>query len=155
MIVNICTMEALCIQIAMSSIFQKILEGGFKEAETKKIIITDFPSQAVKEFVRYLYYQEVSPPVLREHLADLWGLADKYQIEVLQKYVVARRERFVTAANVINLVLQADMHGARDIKECCLRFMVTHSKSIAQQQEEALRALPQHLLADYAVAYGH
>ena len=144
--------DFFCIQIAMSSVFQKALEGEFKETTTKKISITDFPGQAVQDFVRYLYYQELSPAVLKEYSADLWGLADKYEVEVLQTHVVELRPRFVTKANVINLVLRADIHGAKDIKDFCLRFMVTHSKSVAQQ-EEAVRALPQHLLADYALAY--
>ena len=71
-------------------------------------------------------------------------------MEVLQKYVAELRPRFVTEANVINLLLRADMHGAKDIKDFCLRFMVTNPNIIAQQ-EEAVRALPQHILADYAV----
>ena len=129
-----------------------MLEGGFKETKTKKISITDFPGQAVKEFVRYLYYQELLPAVLKDYSPDLWGLADKYEVEVLQKHVVELRPQFVTEANVINLVLRAGIHGAKDIKDYCLRFMMTHSKSIAQQEED-VRALPKHVLADYAMAY--
>ena len=136
----------------MSSVFQKALEGEFKETTTKKISITDFPGQAVQDFVRYLYYQELSPAVLKEYSADLWVLADKYEVEVLQKHVVELRPQFVMEANVINLVLRVDKHGAKDVKDFCLRFMVKHSKSIAEQ-EEALRALAEHILADYAVAY--
>ena len=136
----------------MSSVFQKALEGEFKETKTKNISITDFPGQAVKEFVRYLYYQELSPTVLKKYSADLWGLADKYEVEVLKKHVVELQPQFVTEANVITLVSRADIHGAEDIKDFCLRFMVKHSKAIAQQ-EEAMRALPQHILADYVLAY--
>ena len=96
----------------------------------------------------------MSPAPLEKHSADLWGLADKYKAEVLQKYAVERRPRFVTEANVLSLVVCAAKHGAKDIKEFCLRFMVRHAKSISKQ-EEALKALPHNLLVEYAVAYGH
>ena len=148
------TKEILCVQIAMSSVFQKTLLGRFNETRTHNISITDFPAQAVKEFVRYLYYQELLPAVLEDFSVDLWGLADKYEVEVLQKHIVELRPQFVTEANVINFLLRADMHGAKYIKDFCLRFMVTNPNIIAQL-EEIVRALPQHLLADYAVVHRH
>lgn len=85
---------------------------------------------------------------------DIWGLGDKYQVQVLLNEIVELRPEFVTEANVLNLILQADAHGVKDITDFCLGYVVEHLKSVVQQ-EEAIRALPQHLLADFIVAQGH
>ena len=102
--------------------------------------------------MRYLYYQELEPTVLDEYLADMWGLADKYQVEVLRQQIVKLQPNFVTVNNVVDIVSRAEVYGAKEIKDFCLGFMVKHTKTI-QKQEVALRALPQNLLADYLVAY--
>lgn len=134
----------------MSPVFQKMLEGDFKETITQKIAITDFSNKVVKGFVRYMCYQELSPASLGKNPLELWALADKYEVQVLQNYILDLRSQFVTKANVINLVLRADVHGAKDIKNFCLKFMGTHPK-ILVEQEEVVRALRQHILADYTM----
>ena len=140
------------IQMAMSPVFLEYLEDRRKGSVAKVISIMDFPGPAVEAFVRYLYYQELDPLVLDEHLADMWGLADKYQVELLRQYVVKLQPNFVTVKNVVDIVTRADLYGAKEIKDFCLRFMVKHTKTI-QKQEVALRMLPQNLLADYLVTY--
>ena len=138
--------------MAMSPVFLEFLEEWEKGSLVKAISIIDFPGPAVEAFVRYLYYQELEPVVLDEYLADVWGLADKYHVEVLRQYIVKLQPNFVTVKNVVNIVSRADVYGAKEIKDFCLRFMVKHTKTI-QKQEVALRLLPQNLLADYLVAY--
>ena len=139
-------------QMAMSPVFFEFLEDRRKGLSVKAISIIDFPGPAVEAFVRYLYYQELEPVVLDEYLADVWGLADKYHVEVLRQYIVKLQPNFVTVKNVVNIVSRADVYGAKEIKDFCLGFMVKHTK-IIQKQEGALRSLPQNILADYVVAY--
>lgn len=59
------------LQIEMSPILLKMLDGEFIETQTKVVTITDFFGQVVKDISRYLYYQELSSAVLEEHLIDL------------------------------------------------------------------------------------
>ena len=138
--------------MAMSPVFFEFLDDRRKGLLVKTISIIDFPGPAVEAFMRYLYYQELEPLVLDEYLADVWGLADKYQVEILRQHIVKVQSNFVTVKNVVDIVSRADLYGAEEIKDFCLRFMVKHTKTI-QKQEVALRSLPQNLLADYLVAY--
>ena len=70
-------------------------------------------------------------------------------MHVLQNHVVALRPQFVTDANVLNLVIRSDVHGAKDIKDFCLRYMVAHPKFGLKE----MRALPMHLRREYIAAF--
>ena len=136
----------------MSPVIHRMLEVEMKESTTNEITITDFPGPAVAAFVHYMYFQTISVAALDEYSADLWGLADKYQMEVLQKHIVQLRAQFVTVDNVVHLLSRAEAYGATELKEFCLGFMVKKGKAITKH-ESALRALPQDLLADCVLAH--
>lgn len=115
--------EIVFFQIRISPVFEKTFIIDFQEHDTMTTSITDFPGQALKAFVRYLYHQELSSEVHEENTADLWGLAYKYDVGVLKKCLVELRREFVTEASVTNLVLRVDMHGAKEMNDFCLHSM--------------------------------
>ena len=136
-------------------VFRRMLASGmndieWKESTTKTIAIKDFPGAVVKAFVDYLYYQELSPPLLDEFSVELGGLADKYQVEVLQRHIVQLRQQFVTHQNVLRLFARTHDSRAADMKEFCLRYMVKHVASIAKQAG----SLPPPLLVGFIAAFG-
>ena len=85
------------------------------KSRTKIITIDDFPGPAVEALVWFFYLQEITPSVLDEHAADLWGLGDKYQVKALQRHIVLLIPQFVTVGNVKELISRANVYGARDV----------------------------------------
>lgn len=137
----------------MSPVFKTMLKGNMKETTTSTVEITDFPERAVQAFVHYLYYQDLPSDGVDKYSVDLWGLSDKYQVEVLQKHIVQLQTEFVPVINFIKLVTRAEALGAKDITDFCIDFMLKHKEAISKQ-EEGVRSLPHNLLVQYVLTNG-
>ncbi|KAF2491103.1 hypothetical protein BU16DRAFT_621758 [Lophium mytilinum] len=84
--------------IHYSEYFRAAFTGSFKEAEDKKISLSDVKKSTFDRFVDWLYYREISPTeedkdpetgrLQYRGIIELYILGDKYQIPKLRKYVI-------------------------------------------------------------------
>ena len=137
----------------MSPVFQAMFESEMKECSAQVVTINDFPGPAVEAFINFLYSQHLSQEQLEISATELWGLADKYQVKVLEQYLVTSCPQFVNLDNVLRLVLGADKYKAAQIKKHCLHFMVVNESALATNASNSIESLPHHILVEYFRAH--
>ena len=136
----------LCLfQMAMSPVFQKMFEANMRESKTRSVSITDFAAAAVEAFVHYLYHADVS---LDENSAELWALADKYQVDSLKAHIGEKLPHFVNEDNVLELLVSGDNRKAKEVKNYCVKYLAQVMKRIGKKKSSQLRSLPKHILVE-------
>uniref|UniRef100_A0A914PGG7 BTB domain-containing protein n=1 Tax=Panagrolaimus davidi TaxID=227884 RepID=A0A914PGG7_9BILA len=65
---------------ANSPVFKAEMESGMKEAQEKKITVTDFSVEIVKIFVEYCYERDIRNVVNEENASELLHFSDKYDV---------------------------------------------------------------------------
>lgn len=68
----------------------------------------------------------------------------------LQRHIVQLQTQFVTKDNLVHLLSRTAACSATEVKELCVQYMVKRGKAVTKH--EALRSLPQDLLADCILA---
>jgi hypothetical protein len=94
------------ILIARSPVFFKMLATDMKESGMNLVEIEDFDSKTIREFLRFIYYEEVEG--LKDVAEDLVYAAEKYEVDGLKEICIEELAKNVTDENVIETLIIAD-----------------------------------------------
>lgn len=117
---------------AISPVFAAMFQHNFKEAQTRKIHITDISFDTFKVFLHYLYAARLPGPLDEETAKQLFVAADKYNIPGLVEECVEFLVRDIRLDNALDLIAWADFHSIEKLKNIALYFISRRGLEICQ-----------------------
>ena len=123
---------------SQSPVFKKMLESDMKEQRTNVIEISDVDQAVISDMLAYLYTG--SAPHLDTLVKELLNVANKYELSQLFTMCEDNLKAEIAVANVIGLLILADMHSASYLKKACLNYIRHNSATVrSSSQWEELR----------------
>ena len=115
-----------------------------KEQRTNVIEISDVDQTVISDMLAYLYTG--SAPHMDTLVKKLFNVADKYELLNLLAMCEYKLKSAITVANVIELLILADMHSAPYLKEACLNYIRHNSAAVLDtgQWKELKKNCDQH-----------
>jgi speckle-type POZ protein len=117
---------------ARSSVFNAMLTGTMKEAQSNKITITDFSLLEVRAFVRLLYEDHFQRAQFATHAEALLAMADKYQVPTLMSACEKYLASTLAGTNAVALLKLADLHRAEELRRQALLFITQNAVACAE-----------------------
>ena len=119
---------------SQSPVFRKMFEVDMKEKRSGVIEISDpdVSPEVVSDLVTYLY--TANAPGIRTQAKELLKVAHLYEISRLLRMCEDELQKSITAGNVCNLLLLAELHAAQDLKTKCMEFIHLNSRSMRKTQ---------------------
>ena len=123
---------------SQSPVFKKMLESDMKEQRTNVIEISDVDQAVISDMLAYFYTG--SAPHMDTLVKELLNVANKYELSQLFTMCEDKLKADTTVANVIGLLILADMHSASYLKKACLNYIRHNSAAVrSSSQWEELR----------------
>ncbi len=114
---------------ARSPVLQMILSNNSKEAKTGVIEIEDSDPASLRQFVRFLYSEEISQTNNIDNLAALLHLADKYDVDTLAKACSQKLQSKMDRDNVCHILRLARMYRL-DMEEAAKEYVAEQVKDV-------------------------
>jgi speckle-type POZ protein len=109
--------------VARSPVFFAMLKNDTKEAKENSADVPDFDSKTMKEFLRYIYSNEVQD--LESIARDLVFAAEKYEIDGLKKICMESLHASISTENVVQTLKIADrVSESENLFNKCLDVIV-------------------------------
>ena len=125
---------------ARSAVFRAMFQHDTKEHKENRVQISDCNPDTVEEMLQFIYTGEA--PRLKEMTHSLFVIADKYQLERLQKMCEGALWENLNVQNVVDTLLLAITHNLVELKRSCIRFITAHiSKVMKTEGWENLKAM--------------
>ncbi len=114
---------------ARSRVFRMILSNNSKEAQTGVIEIEDSDPSTLKEFVKFMYSEELNQIDCINSLEALLHLADKYDVDTLTKTC---SQRLLSKMNMDNAcdILRLARKYRLDLEEIAKEYVAEQAKDI-------------------------
>ena len=123
---------------SQSPIFMRMLESDMKEQRTNVIEVSDVDQAVISDMLAYLYTG--SAPHMDTLVKELLNVANKYELSQLFTMCEDKLKAEIAVANVIGLLILADMHSASYLKKACLNYIRHNSAAVrSSSQWEELR----------------
>uniref|UniRef100_A0AC35FN80 BTB domain-containing protein n=1 Tax=Panagrolaimus sp. PS1159 TaxID=55785 RepID=A0AC35FN80_9BILA len=107
-----------------SSVFTKMFEGNFKEAQEKKVTITDFKYEIVQAAIDYCYAQNISSILDdQDKTIDLLYFADKYDFSTLKPKLEKFLSQKICKENVSIFASISEKANSLQLRKACLNFI--------------------------------
>lgn len=138
-----------CVLAARSSVFKAELFGPMVEGTTSNAIrVDDIKAQVFKLLLTFIYSDSVPDEIEKEDEQVLiWPhllvAADRYDLPMLRLLCEVKLCRYINAATVAPMVVLAERHYCRGLKEACLDFICYPSNL----QELMVAGVLDHLLS--------
>ncbi len=114
---------------ARSPVLRMILSGDSKEAQTGVIEIGDSHPATIRQFVKFLYSEEIDKHCTVDSLALLLHLADKYNVETLTRICCQRLQSEMHKDNASDIIRLARMYKL-DIEETAKEYVAEKAKDV-------------------------
>ncbi|KAG5671289.1 hypothetical protein PVAND_001494 [Polypedilum vanderplanki] len=111
-----------------SEVFEKMLTGPTKEAQSGIIVIKDFDYDVIAEMCRFLYYDEI--PKIQTLALPLMIAADKYMIDDLANKCENFLLKNITIENFHDVLVIADQLDKNILREAAIDFIIENCKII-------------------------
>ena len=125
--------------------FDKMLNSGMVEAQTKRIKIDDTDPATFKQMLKYVYCGKL-PEDLNDSAAKLLPLTDKFDLPELRDACLHWLEKGLSKENVCETLIAADLFRCAELKKKCLQRLNQWKSSVADESFEALVANPRLLV---------
>ncbi|XP_035210637.1 speckle-type POZ protein B-like [Stegodyphus dumicola] len=126
--------EHKCVLCARSSVFARMLQTGMIESERNSVEISDVDPQIMDEFLLFMYTGNMEKS-LDETAEELYAVADKYDVPVLQKKCSSFLKSNLSVGNVCRIVQLASFHSDDDLYKSVLEFSCAHAEEIFSTDE--------------------
>ena len=113
---------------SQSPVFRRMLESDMKEQRTNVVEISDVDQAVISDMLAYIYTG--CAPNLDTLVKDLLKVADKYELSELFAMCEDKLKADMKVANVIELLILADMHNASRLKGTCLNYIRQNSAAV-------------------------
>ncbi|XP_065204314.1 speckle-type POZ protein-like [Planococcus citri] len=104
-----------------STLFDKMLGVDMLESKKNHIDITDMDQEPFEEMLHFIYTGKVKN--LHESAFELLPVADRFDIEELRIKCEEVLFKKLSPDNALKILILADTHHAKELKEGCLRFI--------------------------------
>ena len=118
---------------SQSPVFKSMLETEMKEKKSSVIEISDTDPGVISEMLSYLYTG--SAPNMETMAEELLIIANKYQILEMLALCEKKLLSNITVANVVDLLILADMHNAKDLKQACSKYIYRNSMEVRRTSQ--------------------
>lgn len=118
---------------SQSPVFKKMLESDMKEQKSGIIKISDIDHTVISDMREYLYTG--SAPNMDTLVKDLLNVANKYELSQLFAMCENKLKSEMKVANVIELLLLADLHNSSYLKAACLNYIYHNSAAVYQTSQ--------------------
>jgi speckle-type POZ protein len=108
--------------ISRSEVFERMLSGETKEAQSGVIEIEDIEYDVLVEMCRFLYYDEI--PKLQTLAIELLVAADEYMISDLAARCCQFLTFNITTENFLNVLTTADKLNKENLREAAIDFII-------------------------------
>lgn len=116
--------------IARSQFFAAMLEPHTEESQNSRVKFDDIDVEVMNEVLMYMYSGK--SPNLKEMAPDLLPVADRFALTGLKDMAEQVMRTCFSIDNVCRILLLADMHGARDLKQDAMSFLAQNSTAVIQ-----------------------
>lgn len=103
-----------------SPVFATMMETAMVESEENEVTISDISSQALTEFLRFIYCGKVQE--IDEIANELLYCANKYDVPDLKPICVRSLAKMLSKSNVLETMMLAELHGELELKKFCIDF---------------------------------
>lgn len=120
------------IMAARSEVFSRMFakDSNFAEAQNGRVKIHDVERDVFQEMLNFIYTGKVEN--LNEMADDLLAAADKYALARLKVMCEEALSSNLTPDNVASVLILADMHCAKQLKELSLRYCNLHARDVME-----------------------
>jgi speckle-type POZ protein len=108
--------------LSRSEVFERMLSGTTKEAQSGVIHIKDIEHDVLVEMCRFLYYDEI--PKLQTLALKLLIAADKYMISDLAAKCCQYLMTNITANNFLDILTFADKLNKQALREATIDYII-------------------------------
>lgn len=114
---------------ARNSVFRKMFESDMLEKKNGRVEITDIESNIFKHVLRYIYSGKIVTNDFNDWVKVLIA-ADKYSIANLVKICENRMLNSLTAENIIDAFIAADLVQAENLRKTCVQFIFQNKRQV-------------------------
>lgn len=131
-----------------SPVFRAMLQSQMQESLTRRIVITEFSTESVRDLLSFLYTDTCAPLqalqspsgsqaqiILTQRIEELLMLACKYDIARLQLLCEQQLVARMQVENVSGLLRLADDYQAVHLKQRALEFIACNASAVASHPE--------------------
>ena len=128
-----------------------MFQNDLTEKQTNTLEVRDIEPEVFLEVLRFIYTDKVEK--LDDMAPQLLAAADKYMLDLLKTKCEISRARNVTFENCGELLILADLHSAKDLKNILLDFVRCHSSEVAvtSNWQKLLETANPQLLRDISI----
>ena len=119
--------------VSQSPVFKTMFETDMKEKRSSTVEMSDVESVVISEVLNYLYTG--SAPNMGSMTEELLAFAHKYQIRPLLSLCETKLLSSVTVANVVDLLIFADLYTAQRLKDACLKYIYRNSAEVRRTSQ--------------------
>lgn len=118
-----------------SPVFEAMFTNDMVEAKTGQVVIADIQADIFKELLHYIYAGHTCTPLTEHTAQSLYVVAEKYDIQDLQKECLDFLLLHMQMNNAINLMIWADVQSIDEIKQAALKFVAENFRTICPTDE--------------------
>jgi hypothetical protein len=110
------------IVLSRSEVFERMLSGEAKEAQSGVITIKDIKHEVLEDFLLFLYCDET--PNIKEYAVELMLAADKYMVKDLVKRCAQYLMININTENYDDIIITADKLHEEALRENAIDFVI-------------------------------
>jgi hypothetical protein len=110
--------------------------SNMRESRSKEIRLPDLSKDVLLCILEFIYTGEVD--IDSELAVEILAAANQYRLEHLKAITESTIQQAVDVENVVYLLQEAEMYGARILREYCWDFLLTHVKNVPSAELEKL-----------------
>uniref|UniRef100_A0A1I8B9S3 BTB domain-containing protein n=1 Tax=Meloidogyne hapla TaxID=6305 RepID=A0A1I8B9S3_MELHA len=126
-----------CVLAKNSKVFHKMFEqNGTTEAQNGEVVISDTTPECVRAMLEFFYTGMVSDELMKTHVENIFAIAYKYQVEMLQHlcerfmYSNINKENIVKYCGIIDLYEKIPT-----LEKECINYILANKKSFLKSKE--------------------
>ena len=137
-----------------SAVFDRIINSEeFVEHKKAQLVITDFSSEAVEVFLRFLYSGIVEGPL--ETLIEVCAMADKYQVERLHQLCTQAFQKGLNPENACRLFAATARFRLADLRRMALEEIWVNAADVLRECPNVSHELLEEILAPGLICMSH
>jgi len=116
-----------------SAHFRTMLEGKFKESQTRIIEIKEMDVDTLRAILKYIYSGELGN--METNAMSLMEASDRFDMpelkQICENYLIGN---YIKIENIIDTLLMADLHKAKMLKKAAMDMIVANSDAVIKQE---------------------
>jgi speckle-type POZ protein len=125
-----------CILAARSDYFRGMFRWNMKEATSGEVFIEEFDPKVIREMIHYMYTDtHPDKSFMNEYAQELLRATMMYQVLPLKEICEVYISKEVTIETAVPILLFAEEHGAKLLKDKTLKYIAQHCMTITQTKE--------------------